>query len=126
MLRDQTEQMSSFGSGFGTVTSASGQRPLDWMRPILHQPAFQLYIDLHLALVEVPLGNDFSGNTMNVIDNILSVLGHAKDGLRPNWSAIERVVHTFHMKDLWQKVRLPLHFLVKCEWLSLVELPRRH
>ena len=51
-----------------------------------------------------PTGSDFSTQTMNIIDRILSHIGNAKDGLGPNWSPIERVVHTFHMWDLWNQV----------------------
>ncbi|XP_052782075.1 uncharacterized protein LOC128218448 [Mya arenaria] len=54
---------------------------------------------------EVPLGNDFSTLTMNIVDNILSTLGNSKDGLGPHWSPVERVAHVFHMWDLWYKVR---------------------
>jgi hypothetical protein len=40
----------------------------------------------------------------NVLDSILSNLGSHNDGLGPNWSAVERVAHSFHMWDLWMKV----------------------
>ena len=50
-------------------------------------------------------GSDFSTQTMNIIDRILSHIGNAKDGLGANWSPIERVVHTFHMWDLWNQVQ---------------------
>jgi len=55
---------------------------------------------------ETHVGHEFSTHTMNIIDKILSELGHAKDGLGPNWSGIERVAHKFHMWDLWHKVTL--------------------
>lgn len=51
-----------------------------------------------------PVGHDFETDTMNILDSILSSLGSNDDGLGPNWSAIERVAHTFHMWDLWMKV----------------------
>ena len=42
---------------------------------------------------------------MNTIDMILKEIGQPTDGLGPNWSPLERVVHKFHMKDLWAKIR---------------------
>ncbi|XP_046561070.1 uncharacterized protein LOC124270095 [Haliotis rubra] len=51
-----------------------------------------------------PLGTDFRTHTMNTIDKILSNLGKPTDGLGDNWSPIERVVHNFHMWDLWTKI----------------------
>ena len=42
---------------------------------------------------------------MNTIDMILSQIGQSTDGLGSFWSPLERVVHKFHMKDLWQKLR---------------------
>ena len=53
---------------------------------------------------DYPTGQDFSTKTMNIIDRILTHIGNAKDGLGDNWSPIERVVHTFHMWDLWNQV----------------------
>lgn len=51
-----------------------------------------------------PLGSDFSTRTMNVIDKILRNVGQDNDGLGPNWSPLERVVHKFHMYDVWVEV----------------------
>ena len=42
---------------------------------------------------------------MNTVDMILTQIGQPTDGLGPNWSPLERVVHKFHMKDLWAKVK---------------------
>nr|KAG5695013.1 hypothetical protein BaRGS_015837 [Batillaria attramentaria] len=53
---------------------------------------------------EDPTGSDFATASMNMLDEILSTLGQANDGLGPNWSAIERVVHQFHMRDVWSRV----------------------
>ncbi|XP_033744443.1 uncharacterized protein LOC117330339 [Pecten maximus] len=53
---------------------------------------------------EAHTGNGFSTMTMNIIDGILSTIGHSNDGLGPNWSPIERVAHVFHMWDLWHKI----------------------
>lgn len=52
-----------------------------------------------------PLGHDFSTHTMNAIDKILSNVGKENDGLGPYWSPLERVVHKFHMLDVWERVR---------------------
>ena len=41
---------------------------------------------------------------MNMIDVILSRIGKDDDGLGPNWSATERIVHKFHMYDVWSRV----------------------
>ena len=51
-----------------------------------------------------PLGSDFTTFTMNTIDKILNGIGTNSDGLGPNWSPLERVVHKFHMWDLWERV----------------------
>ena len=50
-------------------------------------------------------GSDFDRETMNTVDMILTQIGQPTDGLGPNWSPLERVVHKFHMKDLWAKVK---------------------
>ena len=50
------------------------------------------------------LGSDFNEMTMNTIDKILSNIGKDNDGLGPNWSPLERVVHKFHMWDVWYQV----------------------
>ena len=42
---------------------------------------------------------------MNTVDMIPTQIGQPTDGLGPNWSPLERVVHKFHMKDLWAKVK---------------------
>ena len=54
---------------------------------------------------EDPLGEDFSTRTMNIIDAILSRIGLDDDGLGPNWSSTERIVHKFHMIDVWHRVK---------------------
>ena len=53
---------------------------------------------------EDPAGEDFTTDTMNVIDSILSRVGLDDDGLGPNWSCTERIVHKFHMIDVWHRV----------------------
>ena len=54
---------------------------------------------------EDPYGEDFSTETMNIMDAILSRIGLDDDGLGPNWSSTERIVHKFHMIDVWHRVR---------------------
>lgn len=51
-----------------------------------------------------PLGSDFNTLTMNTIDKILNNIGMDNDGLGPNWSPLERIVHKFHMLDVWDRV----------------------
>jgi len=62
-------------------------------------------------------GDEFDGEAMNTIDTILSTIGQPTDGLGPNWSPLERVVHKFHMKDLWAMLR---------ENYDLVDQVRQH
>ena len=50
------------------------------------------------------LGSDFSTPSMNVVDKILNNIGMNNDGLGPNWSPLERIVHKFHMLDVWNRV----------------------
>ena len=52
-----------------------------------------------------PLGHDFSTQPMNVVDKILQNAGKDNDGLGRYWSPLERVVHKFHMIDVWTRVR---------------------
>ena len=47
---------------------------------------------------------DFTTPAMNIIDAILSRIGKDDDGLGPNWSSTERIVHKFHMYDVWARV----------------------
>lgn len=54
---------------------------------------------------EEPRGEDFATETMNIMDAILSRIGKDDDGLGPNWSSTERIVHKFHMIDVWHGVR---------------------
>lgn len=51
-----------------------------------------------------PVGTDFSTHSMNLIDRILSEIGNSRDGLGPMWSPVERIAHTFHMWDLWNRI----------------------
>ena len=48
---------------------------------------------------------DYTTFTMQVIDTILSKVGNDDDGLGPNWSPTERIVHKFHMYDLWKTIQ---------------------
>ena len=54
---------------------------------------------------EDPHREDFSPETMNIMDAILSRIGLDDDGLGSNWSSTERIVHKFHMIDVWHRVR---------------------
>lgn len=54
---------------------------------------------------EEPRGEDFTTETMNIMDAILSRIGKDDDGLGPNWSSTERIVHKFHMIDVRHRVR---------------------
>jgi len=54
---------------------------------------------------EDPCGEDFATETLNIIDTILSRIGLDDDGLGPNWSSTERIVHKFHMIDVWHMVK---------------------
>lgn len=61
-----------------------------------------------------PIGHDFDTEEMNVIDRVLSAIGKSDDGLGSNWSPLERVAHTFHMRDLWHKIK-PVYQVVQVE-----------
>lgn len=47
----------------------------------------------------------FSTDAMNVIDRVLSSIGTKTDLLNESWTPLERVVHAFHMRDLWAKLK---------------------
>lgn len=53
---------------------------------------------------EDPLGDSFTTQPMNRIDKILQNVGKDNDGLGSFWSPLERVVHKFHMADVWSRV----------------------
>ena len=52
-----------------------------------------------------PLPSDYFDFTMNMIDKILSMVGKSDDGLGAHWSSTERIVHKFHMHDLWLRLQ---------------------
>jgi len=52
-----------------------------------------------------PLPQDFSTSEMNLIDRVMTRVGVTDDGLGANWTPLERIVHNFHMKDLWNKIK---------------------
>ena len=54
---------------------------------------------------EDPHGEEFTTETLNIMDAILSRIGKDDDGLGPNWSSTERIVHKFHMIDVWHRVK---------------------
>ncbi|CAF3197501.1 unnamed protein product [Rotaria socialis] len=51
------------------------------------------------------LPSDYFDFTMNMIDKILSMIGKSDDGLGAHWSSTERIVHKFHMRDLWLRLQ---------------------
>lgn len=51
------------------------------------------------------LGDDFYTTPMKTIDKILNNIGKDNDGLGSFWSPLERVVHKFHMWDVWIRVQ---------------------
>jgi hypothetical protein len=48
---------------------------------------------------------DFATSAMALVDTVLSRVGKSDDGLGPNWTPLERIVHNFHMRDLWAKIK---------------------
>lgn len=52
-----------------------------------------------------PASLDFATDAMALVDTVLSRVGKSDDGLGPNWTPLERVVHNFHMRDLWAKIK---------------------
>jgi len=52
--------------------------------------------------VELPEG--FGTDAMKTLDHVLAHLGNGDDGLGHVWSPLERVVHAFHMRDLWVRI----------------------
>ncbi|XP_068672187.1 uncharacterized protein [Montipora foliosa] len=66
----------------------------------------------HLVLPyapEDPTEKDFSTDTMNIIDAVMSKIGLDDDGLGREWSPTERIVHKFHMIDVWHRVKEVFH-----------------
>ena len=51
------------------------------------------------------LDDEFEGDVMNDVDELLSRIGGSQDRFGPNWSPLDRIIHQFHMKDLWTKIR---------------------
>eukprot|EP01062_Namystynia_karyoxenos_P037801 TRINITY_DN2749_c0_g1_i11.p2 TRINITY_DN2749_c0_g1~~TRINITY_DN2749_c0_g1_i11.p2 ORF type:complete len:250 (+),score=101.47 TRINITY_DN2749_c0_g1_i11:84-752(+) len=43
----------------------------------------------------------FVTEPMHVINAVFAHLGEANDGLGESWTPVERIVHEFHMRDLW-------------------------
>jgi len=60
-----------------------------------------------------PWDNDFTTQTMNIIDRVLSRTGTANDGLGPNWTPVGRLVHAFHMQDLWMTIKTKAYPIVE-------------
>lgn len=53
----------------------------------------------------VDVGDHFSTDAFNLISWVLQHMDTGDDGLGPNWLPQERLVHAFHMKDLWARIR---------------------
>jgi len=60
-----------------------------------------------------PWGNDFTTETMNIIDNVLSKVGTTDDGLGPHWTPVERLTHVFHMRDVWMTIKTKSYKIVE-------------
>merc|ERR1719499_322829 len=62
----------------------------------------------HKLLANAPsveLGNNFATPAFNRISWVLEHMDTGDDGLGPNWLPQERIVHAFHMQDLWERIR---------------------
>lgn len=74
-----------------------------------HIPTVNLNLQAANKVLEnapsLPLGHDFATEEMNEIDRILALIGKSDDGLGAHWTPLERVVHHFHMHDLWAKIK---------------------
>eukprot|EP00756_Hemistasia_phaeocysticola_P012790 Hpha_TRINITY_DN15229_c0_g2::TRINITY_DN15229_c0_g2_i2::g.65176::m.65176 len=55
-------------------------------------------------LVELE-SNGFVTDPMKVINSIFNHLGEMDDGLGATWTPVERIVHEFHMRDLWVAIK---------------------
>ena len=60
---------------------------------------------IHIGAPDTALPEGFDTEEMRVLDGVLEHLGQGDDGLGHVWSSLERVVHTFHMRDLWARVK---------------------
>jgi len=60
-----------------------------------------------------PWGNDFTMQTMNIIDTVLSKVGTTDDGLGPHWTPVERLAHVFHMWDVWMTIKTKSYPIVE-------------
>merc|ERR1719326_1388917 len=49
--------------------------------------------------------NGFVSEPMKVINTIFNHLGQMDDGLGETWTPVERIVHEFHMRDLWVAIK---------------------
>jgi len=60
-----------------------------------------------------PWGNDFTMQTMNIFDQVLSKVGSTDDALGPHWTPVDRLVHAFHMQDLWMTIKIKSYPIVE-------------
>jgi len=42
---------------------------------------------------------------MNTIDSVMSQVGQSGAQFGTNWPIVARIVHKFHMKDTWAKIK---------------------
>jgi len=85
----------------------------DLRRFNLHTPAINgiptVNMDLKSSEKIVPnapsveIGNHFATDAFNLVDWVLTHQD-GQDGLGPNWLPQERIVHAFHMKDLFARI----------------------
>lgn len=52
----------------------------------------------------VNMGDHFATDAFNIINWVLTHQDTGDDGLGPNWLPQERIVHAFHMKDLYSRI----------------------
>lgn len=55
-------------------------------------------------LVKLETGG-FATEPMKLINSIFTHLGEMDDGLGESWTPVERIVHEFHMRDLWVAIQ---------------------
>merc|ERR1719410_1019766 len=61
----------------------------------------------------VDIGNHFATAAFNRISWVLEHQDTGDDGLGPNWLPQERIVHAFHMQDLWTRIKKAFDELTK-------------
>ncbi|KAF6032537.1 hypothetical protein EB796_009138 [Bugula neritina] len=54
---------------------------------------------------EEEINKNFVSEAMNTIDSVMSQVGQSGDQFGTNWPLVARIVHKFHMKDTWAKIK---------------------